>query len=236
MVIKMNFKHVALIMDGNGRWAKSHQHKRTFGHKKGVEVVREIAIEANELGIEVLTLYAFSSENWKRPLEEVSYLMKLPFFFFERYLSELMEKNIRIQMIGEMEGIPADTAEVFRKAIEKTSVNTGMILCFAMNYGGQQEIVRAVNHIIADVKDNKIESVDEQSFTNYLYTSKYPPLDAIIRTSGEYRISNFLLYQLAYSELLFIDVPWPEFTPKIFRNCLNELAKRNRRFGGVDNA
>lgn len=230
----MNFNHVAIIMDGNGRWAKSHHEKRTFGHKRGVEVVREIAIRANDLGVKVLTLYAFSTENWKRPLEEVSYLMKLPFYFFEMYMKELMEKNIRIEMIGSFDEIPAETAQVFHKAIEKTKHNTGMVLCFAMNYGSQQEIVRGVNLAIQDAKAGKIDSVDVDSFNKYLYTSNYPPVDCMIRTSGECRISNFLLYQLAYSELLFVDVPWPEFTPDIFESCLNDLAKRDRRFGGLN--
>ena len=234
-MIKNQFKHVAIIMDGNGRWAKSHHHRRTFGHKRGVEVVREIAIRANDLGIQVLTLYAFSTENWKRPLEEVNYLMKLPFYFFEKYLAELMEKNIRIQMIGEMDGIPEDTARVFKKAIEKTSVNTGMILCFAMNYGAQAEIVRGVNRAIVDAKAGKIDHVDTTTFQNYLYTKDYPPLDCMIRTSGEMRISNFLLYQLAYAELLFVDVPWPEFMPDVFEAALQQLSHRDRRFGGIKN-
>lgn len=230
---KINFKHVAIIMDGNGRWAQKQHQKRTFGHKKGVEQVHDVAIAANDLGLQVLTLYAFSTENWKRPLEEVSYLMKLPSVFFKLYMKELMEKNIRIAMIGSMEQIPADTAKVLQRAIDETKNNTGMVLCFAMNYGSQQEIVRGVNLAIADAKEGKIDNVDVDSFYKYLYTKDFPPIDALIRTSGECRISNFLLYQIAYSELLFVDTPWPEFTPEKFKEALYELAKRDRRFGGI---
>lgn len=227
-------RHVAIIMDGNGRWAKRQNKLRTQGHYQGSENVRNIAIAANDDGIEVLTLFAFSTENWKRPMEEVSYLMKLPSIFFQKFLRELMEKNIRIQMIGQMEGIPADTAKLFQKAIDDTKENTGMILCFAMNYGSQREILMAAKAYAQDVVAGKADlEINESQFENYLMTKDYPPIDCLIRTSGEYRISNFLLWQIAYSELIFVNETWPEFTPEEFNRCLDDFKKRDRRFGGI---
>lgn len=227
-------KHVAIIMDGNGRWAKRQNKMRTQGHYQGSENVRNIAIAANDDGIEVLTLFAFSTENWKRPEEEVNYLMKLPAVFFQKFLKELMEKNIRIQMIGQMEGIPKETAKLFQKAIEDTKNNTGMILCFAMNYGSQREILLAAKEFAKEVQEGKQTlDIDEKQFEQYLMTKDYPQIDCLIRTSGEYRISNFLLWQIAYSELIFVDETWPEFTPKEFNRCLEDFKKRDRRFGGI---
>lgn len=229
-----SIRHIAIIMDGNGRWAKRQNKMRTQGHYQGSENVRNIAIAANDDGIEVLTLFAFSTENWKRPEEEVNYLMKLPAVFFQRFLKELMEKNIRIQMIGEMDRIPKETAKLFNKAIEDTKHNTGMILCFAMNYGSQREIVLAARQYAKDVQDGKQGlDIDESQFEQYLMTKDYPPIDCLIRTSGEYRISNFLLWQIAYSELIFVDETWPEFTPEEFNRCLEDFKSRDRRFGGV---
>ena len=230
----MSVRHVAIIMDGNGRWAKARGKVRTEGHFKGVEVVRDAAIAANDLGIEVLTLYAFSTENWKRSQEEVGYLMKLPAVFFSRFLKELMEKNIRITMIGEMEQIPEETANILNKAIEETKNNTGMILNFAMNYGSQREIVLAARKYAEEVKLGLRENdLEVSQFDQYLMTSEFPPLDLMIRTSGECRISNFLLWQLAYAELEFIDLPWPEFTAETLKECLRQFENRDRRFGGV---
>ncbi|MEG0239841.1 isoprenyl transferase [Anaerorhabdus sp.] len=227
-------KHVAIIMDGNGRWAKRQNKMRTQGHYQGSENVRNIAIAANDDGIEVLTLFAFSTENWKRPEEEVNYLMKLPAVFFQKFLKELMEKNIRIQMIGQMEGIPKETAKLFQKAIEDTKNNTGMILCFAMNYGSQREILLAAKEFAKEVQEGKQTlDIDEKQFEQYLMTKDYPQIDCLIRTSGEYRISNFLLWQIAYSELIFVDETWPEFTPEEFNRCLEDFKKRDRRFGGI---
>jgi undecaprenyl diphosphate synthase len=228
------FKHVALIMDGNGRWAKKHNLLRNFGHSSGSENVREIAIAANDLGIEVLTLYAFSTENWKRPLEEVNFLMKLPEVFFAKFLKELMEKNIRIQTIGEMDAFPEDTKRVLLNAIATTASNTGMILCFAMNYGGRREILLAAKRFAEDLNHGKITvDADESAFEAYLMTHAYPPVDVCIRTSGEQRLSNFLLWQLAYAELVFVDEAWPEFTPQRFKEVLAQAAARERRFGGL---
>ena len=227
-------KHVAIIMDGNGRWAKSKNRERTYGHTMGVENVRNIAIRANDLGIEVLTLYAFSTENWKRPLEEVSFLMKLPEVFFKKFMAELMEKNIRIQMIGEWEHVPEDTRAVLERAIQETSVNTGMILNFAFNYGGKREIVLAAQKYAQDVLDNKASlSITEEEFSQYLMCKDYPDVDLMIRTSGETRISNFLLWELAYAEMMFLDVSWPDFTTDKFEECIQAFNQRDRRYGGV---
>ncbi len=226
-------KHVAIIMDGNGRWAKAKGYPRTQGHLVGTDNVRNIAIAANDEGIEVLTVYAFSTENWKRSKDEVEYLMKLPFLFFKKFIDELMEKNIRIMMIGEMNEIPKDTAKVLQKAIDQTAKNTGMILNFAMNYGSRREIVKGINEIVKDIKNGKDINITEDNFKNYLYTKDLPDVDLVIRTSGEQRISNFLLWQIAYSELIFIEEAWPEFTPEKFRECLQTFKNRDRRFGGV---
>lgn len=227
----MDFKHVAIIMDGNGRWAKKQNQVRTFGHQQGTEKVRDIAIAANDLGIKVLTLYAFSTENWKRPKEEVEFLMKLPDVFFNRFLKELMEKNICIQSIGELSAFPEDTRLVLERAIEATSKNTGMILCFAMNYGARREIVLAAE-AWAKQKREDITLTEEQ-FSKLLMTHEYPEVDVCIRTSGEQRLSNFLLWQLAYAELVFEDKAWPEFMAEDLKRILTEVSQRDRRFGGL---
>lgn len=227
----MDFKHVAIIMDGNGRWAKKQNQVRTFGHQQGTEKVRDIAIAANDLGIKVLTLYAFSTENWKRPKEEVEFLMKLPDVFFNRFLKELMEKNICIQSIGELSAFPEDTRLVLERAIEATSKNTGMILCFAMNYGARREIILAAE-AWAKQKREDITLTEEQ-FSKLLMTHEYPEVDVCIRTSGEQRLSNFLLWQLAYAELVFEDKAWPEFMAEDLKRILTEVSQRDRRFGGL---
>ena len=227
-------RHVAIIMDGNGRWAKKQGKVRTAGHYQGVENVRNIAIAANDLGVEVLTVFAFSTENWKRPEEEVSYLMKLPSVFFKRFLKELMEKNIRITMIGEMDQIPKETAKVLQAAIDDTKANTGMILNFAMNYGGRREIVLAAQAYARDVRDGKAsDTISHEHLGQYLMGEQVPPLDLLIRTSGEYRISNFLLWEIAYAEMIFVDEAWPDFTPELLKQCLDQFKQRDRRFGGV---
>ena len=227
-------RHVAIIMDGNGRWAKKQGKVRTAGHYQGVENVRNIAIAANDLGVEVLTVFAFSTENWKRPEEEVSYLMKPPSVFFKRFLKELMEKNIRITMIGEMDQIPKETAKVLQAAIDDTKANTGMILNFAMNYGGRREIVLAAQAYARDVRDGKAsDTMSDDQFGQYLMGAQFPPLDLLIRTSGEYRISNFLLWEIAYAEMIFVDEAWPDFTPELLKQCLDQFRQRDRRFGGV---
>lgn len=227
-------QHLAIIMDGNGRWAKAQGKPRTFGHMHGTDNVRNIAIAANDMGVKVMTVYAFSTENWSRSVDEVGYLMKLPAVFFDKFMKELMEKNIRIRMTGEFDRIPEDTAKVLKRAIDETSKNTGMILNFAMNYGSQREILLAANKYAQDVLEGKVSlGIDGAGFENYLMTAGLPPVDLMIRTSGEQRISNFLLWQLAYAEFIFVKESWPEFTPELLEKCLDEFNNRDRRFGGV---
>lgn len=226
--------HIAIIMDGNGRWAKKRNLPRTAGHKVGVEKVREIAIYANSLGIKCLTLYAFSTENWNRPAQEVNYLMSLPKIFFESYMKEIMSNNIRIQMIGSMAEIPENARVVFQNAIEESKNNTGMILNFAVNYGGRDEIVKAARKYAEDVKNGKDNDLNEETFKNYLYTKDLPEVDLLIRTSKELRISNYLLYQLAYSEMIFTETLWPDFSKDDLDACIEEFNSRNRRFGGLN--
>ena len=230
-----SLNHVAIIMDGNGRWAKEKGLPRTAGHKRGVEKVREIALYANKLGIKCLTLYAFSTENWKRPIKEVNYLMSLPKIFFKSYLKELMENNVKVEMIGKWDNIPDEAKSIFKAAIKETSKNTGMILNFAMNYGGRDEIVSACKKYAKEYKAGKAKTLNEESFKKYLMTGDLPDVDLLIRTSNEIRLSNFLLYEIAYSEFVFYDRYWPEFTCEDFDKCLDEYNNRHRRFGDVTN-
>lgn len=232
MTVKL--KHVAIIMDGNGRWAKKQDKDRTFGHFHGVEKVREIAIAANDENIEVLTLYAFSTENWKRPIQEVDYLMQLPSMFFSKYLKELMEKNIRIETIGDLTPFPENTKRVLLNAIKETAHNTGMVLVFAMNYGSRAEIVEAAKKYHQVVVSGKMtEELNESNFEQFLMTKDYPAVDLCIRTSGEQRLSNFLMWQLAYAELIFTETAWPELSVSEFKKLLDIGLKRERRFGGL---
>lgn len=224
-----SLNHIAIIMDGNGRWAQKQNKMRTFGHYYGSENVREIALSALEVGVKTLTLYAFSTENWKRPQEEIDYLMKLPAVFFKKFLKELNEKGIRITTIGDLSKIPEKTREVMLDAIEKTKHNTNLTLNFALNYGSRDEIVRAVNKII-DAKETK---VTEASFEGYLDTNGLDDVDLLIRTGGDKRLSNYLLWQMAYAEFMFLDMQWPEFNREIFLECVEDFNTRNRRFGGL---
>lgn len=225
----MQPKHVAIIMDGNGRWAKAQNKDRTFGHLEGTRNVRNIAIAANQLNIEALTLYAFSTENWARPKKEVSFLMKLPKVFMDEYLHELMENNIKIETIGHYKQLPKDTVKVLDYAMEKTKENTGMVLNFALNYGSKDEIVSAVNKLLLMNK----KEINEHDLEEQLMTSHLPSIDLCIRTSGEQRLSNFLLWQLAYSELYFTPVAWPEFDKHQLEIALDWYTNRERRFGGL---
>lgn len=227
-------KHLAIIMDGNGRWAQAQGKPRTAGHMAGADNVRTIAIAASKLGISYLTLYAFSTENWKRSNDEVSYLMKLPAVFFKKYMKEFLDRGFRIRMIGELDELPAKTAQVLREAEEESKNNTGLSLNIAMNYGSRREIVLAAEAYAQDVLQGKREAeLDEEEFDSYLMTKDFPPVDLLIRTSGEERISNFLLWQIAYAELIFRKEPWPAFTPETLEDCLHEYQNRDRRFGGI---
>lgn len=227
-------RHLAIIMDGNGRWALKQGLKRFEGHLKGTENVRDIALACHKLKIEVLTVYAFSTENWRRPIEEINYLMQLPALFFKRFLPELQANNIKIMMIGSYQKIPTKTQKVLKDAIKATQDNTGMILNFAFNYGGQAEIVNTTNQLIKLALDKKIKApISESDFEKHLLTADLPPVDLLIRTSGEQRLSNFLLWQIAYSELYFSEKPWPSFTEADLNEIINEYQKRERRFGGL---
>ncbi|MCQ2387361.1 MAG: isoprenyl transferase [Clostridia bacterium] len=220
--------HVGIIMDGNGRWAKLRNRPRTFGHKKGSDNVDRITTEAFKRGVKTLTLYAFSTENWSRPKEEVDALMGLLEKYFLKFIGKAVKKNVRVCVIGDKKVFSPKLQKVIKDCEDASKKNTGNVLNIAINYGGRQEIVRAVNNLIKKGKKITVESISEN-----LYTTKNGEPDLIIRTGGEYRLSNFLMYQGAYSELYFTDVLWPDFDEKELDKALDEYAKRNRRFGGV---
>lgn len=229
-------RHVAIIMDGNGRWAKAQGKPRTAGHLAGADNIRTVAIAADELGIKYLTLYAFSTENWKRSADEVGYLMKLPAYLFGRYMEEFLQRGYRIRLIGDLSALPAATRKVLLDAAERSQANDGLNLIIAINYGSHDEILRAVNDYAADVAAGRAEQgIDEAGFEQYLMTKDFPPVDLLIRTGGEQRISNYLLWQIAYAELEFIPEAWPDFTPEVLQRCVDEYYGRDRRFGGIKN-
>lgn len=228
-------KHIAIIMDGNGRWAKQRKLPRTMGHKAGVETIRRIVIEAKNLGVEYITLYAFSTENWKRPKDEVSALMKLLVEYLRSELDELNKNEVSIRISGDITKLPKEAESEINESIKVTKDNKGIVLNIAFNYGGRDEILRAVKNISEDIKSNKINinDIDEEIFNSYLYTANMPDPDLIIRPSGEMRISNFLLWQCAYSEFWFSNIFWPDFEEKHLREAIIDFQKRNRRYGGV---
>ena len=228
-------QHIAIIMDGNGRWAKSKGLPRTAGHKQGAQNIRKIAIQCNQLGVKALTLYAFSTENWKRPEDEVDYLCKLPKFFFHSYLKELKKNNIRVTFLGELCKFPKETQDIVKNAVLETSMNTGLTLCFAINYGSRREIVLAAQKYAHDVLEGTVKNeLTEDMFEQYLMTYEMPEVELMIRTSGELRLSNFLLWQLAYAEFIFTDVAWPDFTEEQLGLAIDEFTLRDRRFGGIN--
>ena len=226
-------RHVAIIMDGNGRWAKKHKLNVAMGHRQGVETLREVIRHTDDLGIGALTIYAFSTENWKRSKEEVGALMQLILDFFKSEIDELMEKNVRILILGEKDVFPDKQREVLIEAENRTAGNTGLTLNICLNYGGRAELVRAAKSIAQDVKDGilDLESVDETTISDRLYTANQPDVDLMIRTSGEMRLSNFLLYQCAYAEFLFPKVLWPDFSVQDYDEALLAYGGRERRFG-----
>lgn len=228
-------EHIGIIMDGNGRWAKAKGYPRTVGHKAGVETIRRILKEAQRLGVKYITLYAFSTENWKRPKEEVGALMKLLVQYFRLELNELHENGVVVNTIGDISKLPKECIEEIKKAKEKTKNNTGIVMNLALNYGGRDEIVRAVKLLTKDVAEGKIsgEEIDEKSIEKYLYTAGMPDPDMIIRPSGEQRLSNFLLWQCAYSEFWYSDINWPDFTEQDLRRAIFDFQNRDRRFGGI---
>ncbi|WP_409068569.1 isoprenyl transferase [Clostridium sp. FAM 1755] len=228
-------KHIAIIMDGNGRWAKERNLPRTMGHKAGVETIREIVKECNNLGVKYLTLYAFSTENWKRPKDEVSALMSLLVQYLRKEVKELNENNVVVNAIGDIEKLPEVCVNELKKAYEETKNNTGLILNLALNYGGRDEIIRAVKNMYEDIKLGKVREaeVNEDIISNYLYTKGMADPDLIIRPSGEKRISNFLLWQCAYSEFWYSDIKWPDFKKEHLHKAIYDYQNRDRRFGSV---
>ena len=227
-------RHVAIIMDGNGRWAKQHKIQVALGHRKGVETLRAIIRESSDLGIESLTLYAFSTENWRRSPEEVSALMGLLLEYFTSEIDELDEKNVRIRILGDKDGMPEKQRVALYNAEERTKNNTGLNLNIAINYGSRAELARAARALAAKAVKGEIkpEDIDEAALSNELYTKGQPDVDLLIRTSGEMRLSNFLLYQCAYAEFEFPPVLWPDFDLAAYHEALDAFRHRDRRFGG----
>ena len=226
-------RHIAIIMDGNGRWARKRSLNRIRGHKEGTESVRNIVRACREIGIEVLTLYAFSTENWQRPRQEVTALMSILKSFLKSELAEMMENNILLNAIGDIERLPGDVLKVLREVMEETRQNQAMILNLALSYGGRNEIVRASKKIATQIKAGRLqpEEITEELFSDYLYTHGMPEPDLLIRTSGEMRISNFLLWQIAYAEIFVTQTLWPDFRREELIRILHDYQKRERRFG-----
>ena len=227
--------HIAIIMDGNGRWAKSRFMPRTYGHKVGVETIRKVVKECSRLGVKYLTLYAFSTENWKRPKEEVSALMGLLVKYLRNELEELHKNNVKILTIGDISKLPQACIEELDHAKEKTKDNTGLVMSLALNYGGRNDLVNAVKNISQEVVDGKIsvDDIGDDLISSHLSTKESPDPDLVVRTSGEQRLSNFLLWELAYSECYFADIHWPDFDEQELQKAIFAYQSRDRRFGGI---
>lgn len=231
--------HIAVIMDGNGRWAQERGLKRTDGHLEGLKALKRVVIATHKMDVKVLTAYAFSTENWKRPLSEVNYLMGLPKVLNDEILPDLIENNVQVRMSGNFDKVPLNTKKYIENAIDRTKDNTGLILNIAFNYGSRDEITKAVQAIATEVSkgDLKVKDISEQTISDELYTAQlgeYADPDLLIRSSGEVRLSNYLLWQLAYSEMLFTETKWPDFDEKVLQECVGEFQRRNRRFGAID--
>ena len=228
-------EHIAIILDGNGRWAKSKGMPRNYGHTVGAKNVENICKAANDLGVKYLTLYAFSTENWNRPESEVAALMKLLESYLKNCIKTANKNNMRVRVIGEISRLSENFQEKIRNLEEVSSVNTGLNLTIAINYGSRDEMIRAVKHMIADHDAGKLsaDDIDADTFSSYLDTKELPDPDLLIRTSGEQRLSNYLLWQLAYSEFYFTDVPWPDFGKEELEKAVEAYNKRDRRFGGL---
>lgn len=227
-------RHVAIIMDGNGRWAKSRGLPRAAGHRQGAEAARKVLRAAGEAGVECLTLYAFSSENWRRPQDEINDLMGLLRFYITRELDAIHKEGVRLKILGDLSAFQPDIAKLVEQALERTAGNERMTMAIALNYGSRAELVRAARRLAERVAAGEIGpgDIDEVAIEAALDTAELPPLDLLIRTSGEHRLSNFLLWQAAYSELLFVDTLWPDFDGDALRAALADYAGRDRRFGG----
>ena len=228
--------HIAVIMDGNGRWAREHGLERLFGHESGAETIREITRECSRLGVRRLTLYAFSADNWKRPAPEISGLMSLLAGYLVRERAEIMDNNIRFTAIGRLDQLPEDVRLEVDRTTSMSASNTGMVLSLALAYGGRSEIVDAVRRLARDVKEGRVapDDIDERSIGRYLYDPEAPDPDLLIRTGGDLRVSNFLLWQISYTELWVTPVKWPEFTKERLHEAIREYSGRDRRFGGIN--
>lgn len=235
MVVKNIPEHVAIIMDGNGRWAKKRLMPRVFGHREGMKRVREIVEFASKTGIKVLSLFAFSSENWNRPKDEVNFLMSLLEEYVKKEVDELGKNNVKLRFIGNLEKLPERYYKLVKSSEKKLEHCTGMVLNIALSYGGRQEIITAVKRILKDFSADKldIDKFDENTFKQYLFTGDLPDPDFLIRTSGEMRISNFFLWQIAYTELYITETLWPDFTSEKFKEAIEDFSKRERRFGKI---
>ncbi len=226
-------KHIAIILDGNRRWAKAHGKPVAFGHKEGAKTIEKIVRYANKIGIEHITVYAFSTDNWKRAEEEVSALMSLFQSYLDDYSQRADSENIKVKIIGNKKGLSNKMISSIEKCMDRTKNNTGIVFNIALNYGGREELLNATKKIAQDVKDGKIdvEEIEKKDIEKYLYTANQPDVDLLIRTSGEKRLSNFLPWQLSYSELVFIDKNWPDFTEEDLNLSIEEFQKRTRKFG-----
>jgi len=228
-------KHIAIIMDGNGRWAKKRGLPRVAGHREGMNVIREIVSTSNELGVKVLTLYAFSTENWKRPKTEVDFLMRLPERFLSAELPKLIKENVVVRITGERDKLPEYTLRAVNKAVDETKGNNGLILNFALNYGSRSEIIDGMKSVYKEIEQGRLDvnNLSESVLADHLMTADLPDPDLLIRTSGEIRLSNFMLWQLAYSEFWFTDVLWPDFSQDHYKEAIRVYQNRQRRYGGV---
>jgi len=228
--------HVAIIMDGNGRWAKKRMRPRSFGHSQGVEALKRTVEAAGELGVRYLTIFGFSTENWRRPADEVNALLELMRLYVGRDLDKLVREGVRVRVIGERVGLEPDLIDIINRAEAKSAQNDKLHLTIAFNYGSQDEIARAAKRLALDVAAGKIapDAVNAQSFSRYLDTAELPDLDLLIRVSGEVRLSNFLLWQAAYAELIFLDVLWPDFDKSSLETAIDEFRRRDRRFGASE--
>lgn len=235
LIEEVSLKHIAIIMDGNGRWAKLKGEGRTEGHKVGANRVIDLTRTCDELGIKFLSLYAFSTENWKRPEKEVLTIMDLLNKFISNELDELHKNNVKVIVMGDIKGLPFINRKAVEFAINKTKNNTGLTLNIGINYGSKAEIVNSFKLIYNEIKNGSLsfEKINEETISNYLYTSSIPDPDLLIRTGGEQRLSNFMLYQLAYTEFYFTNVLWPDFDRMELEKAIIEFLKRNRRFGGL---
>ncbi|HHV47118.1 MAG TPA: isoprenyl transferase [Tissierellia bacterium] len=228
-------EHIGIIMDGNGRWAKKRGLPRTAGHREGVKRVTEIVEAAFKINVKYLSLYAFSTENWKRPSDEIEALMKLLVQYINKEIERIHKNNIKVQVMGDITKLPQSVVKEVNRAIDLTKDNTGMVLNIGLNYGGRDEIIRAVKQILEDFKLGKIkpEDINDSSFKDYLYTKEMPDPDLLIRPSGELRLSNFMLYQVAYTEFWYSDIYWPDFREEHLYQAIIDYQKRDRRFGGI---